>query len=320
MAGPAASVFSQDDIVVGSPVANRDLPVFEGVIGCLVNNIVLRGRLGGNPRFVDLLEQIKQTTLTAFDHRLLPFDLLVERLNPERSISHAPIFQGSSRCYHTPIHWETPTGLRVEMDISTTHASRFDLTLELGFVEAGEHKNELGGLYEYNSDLFDEATIVRLHEHFTRVLLAIAADPSFRINDLSLLTLEDERLLLEDWNATDLDHDRGRCVHQMLEFTARTMPDAPAVTAQAVTLSYRQLDGRANRLAHSLRERGVGPGDLVAVCLDRTVDTPIAWPRFGKQAPHMSHSTQLTPRSGCNTFSPMRAFPAPLRSAVILIS
>ena len=272
----------QDDIVVGSPVANRDLPAFEGVIGCLVNNIVLRGRLGGNPRFVDLLEQVKQTTLSAFDHRLLPFDLLVERLNPERSMSHAPIFQVLFTLLSYPIQWETPAGLSVKMINSYTHASRFDLTLELGFVEVGEHENQLAALYEYSTDLFDESTIVRLHEHFRRLLVAVAADPSFRIDDLSLLTFEDQQLILQDWNDTDFEHDRGRCVHQLLDAVARTMPDAPAVTAEGVTLSYRELDGKANRLANLLRERGVGPGDLVAVCLERTVDVPIAFAAIWK--------------------------------------
>jgi amino acid adenylation domain-containing protein len=266
----------QDDIVVGSPVANRDLPVFEGVMGCLVNNIVLRGRLGGNPRFVDLLEQAKQTTLSAFDHRLLPFDLLVEGLNPERSTSHAPIFQVLFTLLSYPMQWETPAGLSFKMVDSYTNAARFDITLELAFVEVGEHENQLGALCEYSTDLFDETTIVRLLEHFRRVLVAAAADPFFRIDDLSLLTPEDEQLILEDWNATDFEHDRGCCVHQMLEFTARAMPDAPAVTAEEVTLSYGEFDGMANRLAHLLRERGVGPGDLVAVCLDRTVDVPVA--------------------------------------------
>jgi len=270
----------QDDIVLGSPVANRDLPVFEGVVGCLVNNIVVRGALGGNPRFVDLVEQIKQTTLSAFEHRLLPFDTLVRELNPDRSTSHAPIFQVLFTLLSYPIHWVTPAGLSVELNNTythpSTHAARFDITLELGFVEAGEHANQLGALYEYSTDLFDEITIVRMHEHFKRLLVAVAADPFFRIDDLSLITREDERLILGDWNATEVDHDRGRCVHEMLEAAARTTPDAPAITAEGGALSYREFDGRANRLARLLRERGVGPGDLVAVCLDRTVDMPVA--------------------------------------------
>ena len=217
----------QDDIIVGSPVANRDLPVLERLIGCLVNNFVLRSRLGGNPMFADFLAQVKQTTLSAFDHRELSFEMLVEELNPVRSASHAPIFQVLFDFMSFPGEVVTPTGLRVEMVDFDTHASRFDLSLDLQFVETGAHKGELRARYEYATDLFDERTIIRLHTHFEQVLAAVAADPSFRIQEVPLLVSEEEQRLIGGWNATALEHDRARCLHTLFERTALATPDSP---------------------------------------------------------------------------------------------
>ena len=266
----------QDDIIVGSPIANRDLPEVERLIGCLVNSVVLRSRLDGNPTFVDFLKQVKQTTLSAFDHREFPFEMLVEELNPSRNASHAPIFQVLFNFMSFTKELVIPSGLSVELFDFDTHTSRFDLSLDLQFVEAGEHKGQLQARYEYATDLFDERTIVRLHTHFEQVLAAVAADPSFRIQEVPLLMPEEEQRLIEGWNATAQEHDRTRCLHTLLEQTALATPDTPAVTAGSVTLSYRELDRRANQLAHLLAARGVRAGDLVGVCLDRTVEMPVA--------------------------------------------
>ncbi len=149
--------------------------------------------------------------------------------------------------------------------------ARFDLILELT-----EHERGITVLYEYATDLFDTRTIERLHAHFERLLDAVAKDASTRVGALPLLADEDLDLLLGRWNETTVEHDRARCVHHLLEATARTMPDAPAVTAGAATLSYGELDRRANRLAHLLVRRGVTPGALVAVCVDRSEDMPVA--------------------------------------------
>ena len=260
----------QDDIVVGSPVANRGLPVFEPIVGCLVNNLVLRGRLAGNPPFEQFLEQVKQTTLDALQHGELPFDVLVDELHPERNASHAPIFQVLFTLLSFPTELALPDGLAHELIDIDAGAARFDLTLEVS-----EDQGRLGLLYEYASDLFDESTIARLHGHVERLLQAIIASPQQRVGDLPLIG-EDERTLLERWNDTRLAHDRARCVHHVLEARARDHPERPAVTSGETTLSYGQLDERANRLAHLLIRRGVTPGALVAICVDRSEDMPLA--------------------------------------------
>jgi amino acid adenylation domain-containing protein len=266
----------QDDIVVGTPVANRDRPELETVVGCLVNNVALRGRLDNNPTFSEFLEQIRQTTLSAFDHRELPFDMLVQAMNPERSVNHAPIFQVLFALMSFPMGAMAPAGLSSETLELNVNEARFDLAVEISPVTIGRHAGQHVALYEYRRDLYDEQTIRRLHEHFSDLLRSLAGDPSQPIRTISLMPSKRDRQLLEDWNATEVPHDRLRCVHHLLEDTARQMPDAPAVTAGDLTLSYRELDQRANQLAHRLVQKGIGPGALVAVCLDRTVQLPIA--------------------------------------------
>ena len=266
----------QDDIVIGSPVAHRDLEALEGVIGCLVNNIALRSRLEGNPTFADFLHQVKQTALAGLDHGELPFDRLVEALNPHRVVSHAPIFQVLFTMMSFPGQAAQPTGLALEDVDASTRASRFDLTIEIGSVQIGRDKGKMQARYEYNSDLFDKVTIERLANHFDNLLSAIVADPSERVRDLPLMLSAEEQLLLAARDSVSVAHDSTRCVHQLIEAAACVAPDVSAITAGQDTLNYRELNQCANRLAHFLRRRGVKPGMLIAVCLDRTVDLPVA--------------------------------------------
>jgi amino acid adenylation domain-containing protein len=231
----------------------------------------LRGNLGGAPSFSAYLARVKQMALDAFDHAELPFDVLVEGLNPQRAASHTPFFQVFFTFMSFPTRVTAPAGLVAELQEAETHASRFDLTIELI-----EQDGQLKALYEYASDLFDEATIDRLHTHFDTLLRGVTADRTRSIRELPLLTDADERLLLGKWNDTAVEHDRSRCVHQLLEQIARTSGAAVAVVDSQQTLTYTQLDQQANQLAHLLRSRGVVPGALVGVCLDRTADMPVA--------------------------------------------
>ena len=261
----------QEDIVVGSPVANRDQAALQNVIGCLVNNVALRGNLAGNPRFTEHLAGLKRTTLDAFEHSELPFDVVVDGVSPQRSASHAPLFQVLFTLMSYATHAPAPAGLSTELIESDTGASRFDLTIEL--AEIG---GRLRAAYEYATDLFDEATIARLHTHFESLLAAVVLDPSCRVRDLPLLGPAEQGLLLVDWNDTAVEHDRGRCVHQLFERTAREKPDAIAVTDGFGTITFGHLDRRANQLAHLLLACGVAPGARVGICLDRSIDMPLA--------------------------------------------
>lgn len=264
----------QDDIVVGSPMANRDDPALEPLIGCFVNNVVMRGRLQGNPTFRDFLAQTSKVVLGAFDHRELPFDRVVEGLRPERSTSHAPVFQVLFTLQSFPVDPAEPKGLHVallDVQDDETGTARFDITLEID-----EHEGGLRMFYEYATDLFDEATILRMHGQYLALLAAVSAEPEARVSDIPILTAADEHTLLDEVNATAFEHDRSVCLHEMVRAAARSAPDSVAVQAPDETLTYAQLERRANQMAQLLRERGVTDGALVGVCLDRIANLPVA--------------------------------------------
>ena len=264
----------QDDIVVGSPLANRDDPALEPVIGCFVNNVVMRGRLGGNPTFRELLHQTSQVVLGSFDNREVPFDRVVEAIRPERSTSHSPIFQAMFTLHSFPIEPAQLDGLRIELIElyeDAPSAARFDLTMEID-----EHEDGLRVIYEYATDLFDATTITRMHGHYLELLREVVANPALRLSQIPLLTATDQRVLLDDVNATAFEHDRTVCVHTLVSAAAAATPDAVAVQAPDATLTYGQLERRANQMAQLLRERGVIDGSLVGVCLDRIADLPVA--------------------------------------------
>ena len=264
----------QDDIMVGSPFANRDDPALEPVVGCFVNNVVMRGRLAGNPMFRELLSQTATTVLGAFDNREVPFDRVVEAMRPERSTSHSPVFQAMFTLHSFPIDPVQPTGLQVdlfEMYDDGGGAARFDLTMEID-----EHEKGLRVVYEYATDLFDESTIARMHGQYAELLRQVVAHPEQRLSEIPLLTAGDQRQLLDEVNATAFAHDRTVCVHELVGVAAADTPDAIAVQAPDATLTYHQLDRRANQMAQLLRERGVTDGSLVGICLDRIADLPVA--------------------------------------------
>jgi amino acid adenylation domain-containing protein len=263
----------QDDLVIGSPVANRDLPELERVIGCFVNNLVLRGRLGGNPTFSDFLAQVRTTIVAALDHRYLPFEVLVDAVRSERSTNHAPVFQVLFVLHSFGTNLPDVTGLKVEpvLTLVDPGISRFDIVLEMM-----EQHDELMAIWEYSTDLFDDETIERMHAQLERLLMAVTTEPSLRVEEIPLLGSDEERRILDDWNSTGLEHDRGRCVHHLLEAQARFRPEAIAVIDAGGKLTFRDLESRANQLAHVLVERGVKPGSLAAVCVDRTADMLVA--------------------------------------------
>jgi amino acid adenylation domain-containing protein len=261
------------DLVVGSPVANRSTSAdLEGIIGCFVNNIALRSRITREQTFSDMLRAVKATTLGALEHHELPFDVLVEAMKPARNVDRAPIFQVLFTLQTYLTSMPTAEGISLTpLDAADLGVARFELALELA-----EFEGEFVALYEYSTELFDVETIERLHGHFERILAAIAADPHQRIDAMPLLTASERALILDKWNETSFEHDRSLCVHTLLESAVRTSSEKTAVIAGDALLTYRELDERANRLAHLLSKRGVTPGSLVAVCLERTVDIPVA--------------------------------------------
>ncbi|HEY4903815.1 MAG TPA: amino acid adenylation domain-containing protein [Candidatus Sulfotelmatobacter sp.] len=261
----------QDDIVVGSPFTNRQRAEVEGLIGFFVNTVPLRADLSHDPSFRQLLHRVKETALAAYDHRELPLEKLVEELRPERNLSYNPLFQVLFAVQNTVSSVEQVGGITLHLRDVDTGTAKFDLTCTVIPRESGFTTS-----FEYNTDLFEAASIRRMIDSFHSILEAAARDPEQPISQLPLLSHRERQRVLVEWNATQSDYPRDRCIHQLVEAQAAESPDATAVLHEHNRLSYRELNQRANQLAHFLRKRGVGPEVPVGVCLENSLELTVA--------------------------------------------
>ncbi len=264
----------QDDVVVGTPIAGRNRGETEGLIGFFVNTLALRARLGADPTWSGLLEQVREETLGAYDHQDLPFERLVEELGVERSLTHTPVFQ----TMFTLNLFGGESGEK--LDLGELGPERFGggesvakFDLDLVFSDGGE---VLGGGLLYRRTLFEAATIARMAGHLETVLEALAADPARHLSELSLLRGEERAQVLEAWNDTAAAYPRERCIHELFAEQAARTPDAPAVVLEDQALTYAELEREANRLAHHLRRLGVGPEVRVGLLVERSTDLLVA--------------------------------------------
>jgi amino acid adenylation domain-containing protein len=261
----------QEDICVGSPIAGRTRPELEGLIGLFVNMLALRARPSGHLSFRELLAQVRQSTLDAYAHQEVPFEKLVEELQPERDLSRSPLFQVMFVVQNAPMPDLVLPELKLRPMAAEGRTAKFDLTLT--FTEqADSFHTEL----EYNTDLYEAATARRMLGHLQTLLQSIVADPGQRISRLPMLPAEERARVLVEWNATALPRPAEARLHLMVEQQVDRTPDAPAVTYEGQTLTYRELDQRANQLAHHLLSLGVGPEIPVGVCTDRSLEMVIA--------------------------------------------
>ncbi|PYK95909.1 MAG: non-ribosomal peptide synthetase, partial [Verrucomicrobia bacterium] len=259
------------DILVGSGVAGRNTLELEKLIGFFVNTLVFRGDLTRNPTFRELLRRVRETVLGAFAHQDLPFEKLVEELQPERSLSRNPFFQVMFVFQSTPATPAHLSGLKLEsMDLDTGSA-KFDLTLSMTETPQG-----LRAAMEYNTDLFERDTIARMLGHFQTLSEGIAANPEQNLSELPLLQPAERHQLLVEWNVTRTAYPRNSTIPQLFEAEAAKTPEAIAVQFGGRLLTYRELDARANQLAGFLRERGVGPDVLVGICMERSLELIVA--------------------------------------------
>ena len=252
----------QEDIVVGMPTASRDQEEIEGLIGFFVNSLVLRLDLSGNPSFLDLLQRARETSLDAIAHHELPFEKLVEELQPERDPSRNPLFQVSFQLFSAAPEREAKSS-EVETIPINRGAAVFDLAVNLW-----EGADEIRGQIEYTTDLFDSATIERLAVHYKTLLKNAVANPAARLSELQILSDAEQHQLLSLGTGAPVPVPE-RCVHQAFEYWARKTPDALAVSGPDTAHSYDALNRRANRIAHRLRGLGVARGSVVAVCVER---------------------------------------------------
>jgi amino acid adenylation domain-containing protein len=258
----------QLDVLVGSPIANRNSSAIEKLMGFFANTLALRGDMSGNQSFLELLERVKQTTLSAYAHQDLPFEMLVEKLQLNRDLSHNPLIQVMFSLQNTPQSEASLSGLKMEsLPLSVELKARFDL--EVNFWEVSDR---LESVWCYSTDLFAAPTINQMGQHFQNLLTAIAANPNMGIFELSMLSDEERYQLLSLWNETHTDYPSDKCIHQLFEEQVKRTPDAVAVVCSEQKLTYNELNCRANQLAHYLRKLGVKPEELVGICLERSLD------------------------------------------------
>jgi len=255
----------QTDFVVGSPIAGRSRPELEGLIGFLVNTIAIRARIEGGMRLNTLLERTRETTLRAYSHQDLPFDRLVQHLQPERDPRYQPIFQVWFAIQNAPSVKPCVDGLHVELLSVSRSTVHFDLSLEFAETREG-----LRGSLQYSSDLFRAETIRRMASHFNQLLEGMSQKPEACICDLPLLGTREIHEVTVDWNRTTTDWNSEECVTEMFARQANATPQAVALDFAETEMTYEELDRRSNRLARWLRKAGVGPENRVGLCLQRS--------------------------------------------------
>ncbi len=257
----------QEDIIVGTPIAGRNRTEIEGSIGCFINTLVLRTNLEHNPSFQELLRRVQQVALGAYAHQDLPFEKLLEALNPARDLSSSPLFQVMFIFENTSNQtWELPGVKVTPLEVHRKGISNFDLTLSLTETATG-----IQGGIEYNTDLFEPDTIERMVGHFHTLLTGIVANPAQRIANLPLLTPAEQQQILVEWNQTQIDYPQ-LCIHQLFEAQVNRTPNAVAVICGDQQLTYQQLNRRANQLADRLHQMGVTADGLVGICLERSIE------------------------------------------------
>ncbi|MEO7020419.1 MAG: amino acid adenylation domain-containing protein [Ktedonobacteraceae bacterium] len=258
----------QDDLLIGTASAGRNRPEIQQLIGYFLNTLVLRTDLSGNPSFRELLLRVRSVIASAVAHEDVPFEYLVKELQPERNLGLNPLFQVLLTL--EPQLAMVPSGWTLtQMDV-TVGTSKFDLSLELDDRPEG-----LIGRFEYNSDLFDTSTIERMIGHWQMLLTGIVANPAQRLTELPILTLLEREQLLTTWNDTQAEYPVEQCIHQLFEEQVARTPEAIAVVYQDTRLTYRELNVRANRLAHHLHQLGVGAESLVGLYMERSLEMVI---------------------------------------------
>jgi amino acid adenylation domain-containing protein len=261
----------QEDIIVGSPIAGRNRAELESLIGFFVNTMALRTDLSGDPTFLELLERTREVALGAYAHQEMPFEKLVEEVQPQRNLNRQAIFQVMFVLHNAPSTALEIPGLAVNSMRVHNGTSKFDLLLSMREEAEGLHC-----IMEYNTDIFDDATIVRMLSHLRTLLEAIAVAPDQTISSLPLLTDAERQQLLVEWNDTGASYPFDRSLSELFEAQAARTPQDVAVTFADTRLTYQELNERANRLAHYLRECGAGPEVRLAICLNRSPEMIVA--------------------------------------------
>ncbi|MFJ6208622.1 amino acid adenylation domain-containing protein [Lysinibacillus sp. NPDC092081] len=263
---------SQDNVIVGTPIANRNRIEIENLIGFFVNTLVLKTEFSGNPNFIEVLKQVREVANSAYMHQDVPFEVLVDELQPERDMSKNPLFQVCFALQNFP--WPTESVMSEldfsfeKLEIVNNNTSKFDLWIQL------VDKNQFLEIeVEYNTDIFDESTVRRILNSYEILLEGIVENPYQNISHLPILTADEHQKLLVDWNDTAVQYPlKDMCLHELIQLQVKNTPNSIAVRFEKEQLTYKELDQRANRLANYLVKKGVGPEIVVGICMERSLE------------------------------------------------
>jgi amino acid adenylation domain-containing protein len=261
----------QEDITVGTPIAGRNRFEIEQLIGFFVNIMILRTDFSGDPTFSGLLKKVAQTAIDAYSHQNVPFEKLVEELCPDRDMSYTPFSQVMFIFQNSPMPILKVKNIAIKPLRLDNGTSKADLTLELIEKEAG-----IDGILEYNTDLFEDSSIIRMKEHFVLLLENIAAQPDARLSGLPLLSTAENHRIFKEWNNTKVDYDYSLCLHQMFRRQVKKTPDATALVYAGKKISFCELEQHANRLSNYLVKCGIEAGELVGLSMERSFESYIA--------------------------------------------
>ncbi|MDD5467702.1 MAG: amino acid adenylation domain-containing protein [Anaerolineales bacterium] len=272
----------QTDLWIGSGIANRRYRAFEQIIGMVINTVVFRANLTGDPKFRELLQRVRKVALEAYLNQDYPFDQVVEALNPARDVSYSPLFQVVFSFHDSPVPELDLRDLETSVKEDVHNGSaKFDLSviviprLEQSWISEAKGKDverSICMIWEYSTALFDPVTIERMMDHYRALLEGVLADPDRRLSKLTILSEAERHQILDEWNRTRADYLRDRCAHDLFEAQAGETPEATAVGFAGRQVTYHELNRRANQLAHYLQERGVGPETIVGICMERSIE------------------------------------------------
>ncbi len=257
----------QEDLLVGSPIASRNHADIESLIGFFVNTLVLRANLSGELEYSALLNQLRRTTMDAYAHQDVPFEILVEKLKPERDLSYNPIYQVMFALQNTPPPSSEFSGLNMSLQEIDSGTALFDITLNMW-----EENGRLKGYFEYNTDLFDESTIIRMTGHYCNILSSVANNYDIKLNEISLLGAHESRMLIEEWNDTDLEPVSYTSICQLFDQEANTNPDSIAIVHKSQSISYGELKEKSEKVASILIDKNESTSPFVGICLERSID------------------------------------------------
>ena len=262
---------SETDIIVGMPIANRNHHQIEKLVGFFVNSLVLKTSLDFDPSVIELISRVRSASSQAYENQDLPFERIVDEVQPARDIGHHPVFQVMFAFQNTPELPDSIGDAKMDLEVLDNGTSVFDVTLNLH-----DENEEIYGYFEYCTDIFNESTIERMLGHYKTLLEGMLANPKNRISQLQLLTNQEYQQLVFDWNSTSVSYDSNRCVHHLIEGQVDVNPSAIAVSHIDQMLSYQDLNSRANQLAHYLQSKGLIVDTIVAVYMDRSCEMFVA--------------------------------------------